>query len=153
MKKLGYLVLLLAPLGCAEKTLDDFTPAVAPTPSSIRVVETYLRGWSKEKNCIDGKGDCAVGQAPEIDAKTGLLHQRTPRIAVSIQDGQMVMTYLSAYDPTIEAVTIKPEGEYYVMDHVTKELGYHAIKVKQGVYSVDRTRGQYGTTRFDVELE
>lgn len=136
-------------LGCEQKSATDVVPQVQQ--SSQLSVETYTSAWSKDKNCIRGSGDCAVGEEPTISK--GVLSNRTPRVSVSVVNGQLEMRYLTALDPTVETVTINPTEEFYVMSHVAKGLGYHAIKIKQGVYPVDRTYGKHGMVRFNIETE
>ena len=149
MSKLHYLPLALLMLGCEQKSVTDVVPQVEQ--SSRLTVETYSHAWSKDRRCLRGEGDCAIGEEPTISK--GVLSNRTPRVSVSVVNGQLEMRYLTALDPVMKTVTINPTEEFYVMSHVAKGLGYHSIKIKQGVYPVDRSQGEHGLVRFAIETE
>lgn len=153
MKKLVYLSLLLA-FGCEQRAASDYAPQAqqsAALKAAPITVDSYMRGYAEYEQCLWGKGICAVASTPDL-ARTSGPDLRIPRVRLTLRKNTLEMQFLTAFDPEVDKLTIRPEEEFFIAQAETDALGANAIKVKQGTYSVDRKWGQYGGVRVDVQV-
>ncbi|HEX8326487.1 MAG TPA: hypothetical protein VF629_03015 [Hymenobacter sp.] len=135
-----------------NKSTPDVTPDLAATMKHDGVtpgpeVSTMAMAWgySKARQCIRGKGRCAIAYS---DNPSSLA---VNRVQVSVHDGKIDLLSLTPSDPENNTFTLTAEDEFYVDVNVAHDLGYGAIKVLQGTYEVDMTRGEYGGLMMAVE--
>ena len=157
MKKLFPLGLLLL-MGCERPAAD---PAYAPTAQSAATdaviaapsVDSYMRGYSKDEQCMWGNGSCAIGVSQvESVARTSGAASRVPRVRLTLRNSRLDVQFLTPYDPAVRAIVIRSGEEYFVSQPETEALGVHAIKVKQGNYRLDPKLGEYGGVHFNVQV-
>lgn len=152
MKKLLPLALLFL-AGCEQAATPDLAPqAQSATQAALPSTDSYMTGYAKYEQCLWGKGICGVAVTEASIARTGELSTRTPRVRLTLRQSQLDVKFLSAFDATVDEVTIRPGEEFFVAQPETEALGARAIKVKRGTYRIDRSWGEFGGVRLNAQV-
>ena len=160
MKKLLPLGLLLL-LGCEQAATSDVKPTPAATAEANLMaasVDSYMRGFAKYEQCLWGYGACAVAvteaeaTAPDGTARISNAPSRVPRVRLTLRQDRLHVQFLTPYDPDVKKITIHPGEEFFVAQPETEALGARAIKVKSGVYPLDKKWGENGGVHFNVQV-
>ncbi|MET4108171.1 hypothetical protein [Hymenobacter sp. UYP22] len=154
MKHFLPLALLLA--GCEQAAVPARTPAAQVATANRYAQETstdsYMRGYSKMDQCLWGNGTCAVGASADMTARSEGPSLRTPRVRLTLRQQRLDVQFLTPFDPSVRAVTIRPTEEFFIDQPETDALGASAIKILHGAYAIDRNMGQYGGLHFRVQV-